>query len=220
MIGGWLRVLNNWYSERPLRERLLLLGALLVLVLLAWDQLVYTPLAQRQRKLQGQIAQVRVTLDELAVREAMVEAQKIADPDQENRQRMSALQAELDRLEPQLAQQVLGLVPPREMPELLKRLLLKQQKLQLLSLENLPAEEVKLGSDAADGQFSTGLYRHPLRVELAGNYLSTLNYLRELQQLPRALIWEELEIETQDYPQARVRLQISTLSLDRGWIGG
>jgi MSHA biogenesis protein MshJ len=64
------------------------------------------------------------------------------------------------------------------------------------------------------------LYRHRLRMEFSGDYLTMLKYLRQLEDLPRAMVWEKVEIESDDYPDATVRLQVYTLSLTEGWIGG
>ena len=47
-----------------------------------------------------------------------------------------------------------------------------------------------------------------------------LAYLRQLEQLPRSMVWEDVAIETVRYPETIVRLQVHTLSLTEGWIGG
>jgi len=94
----------------------------------------------------------------------------------------------------------------------------------LLNLENQPAEVLQIAAAATEAgaaeQLSPVLYRHRLQLEFAGDYLATLAYLKKLENLPRKLVWENLEIETQQYPQARVRLSVYTLSLNKGWIGG
>jgi len=59
-----------------------------------------------------------------------------------------------------------------------------------------------------------------LQLTFSGDYLALLRYLRDLEELPRQLVWEDIAIETAEYPKSRVHLRVSTLSLREGWIGG
>ena len=212
--------LCTWYDERTLRERGVLLICLLIVLYFLVDMLLLTPMANRIRAQHSAAEKSRYHLIELQAVAQQIEARKSFDPDREERVRLAALNAEYDRLQSQLRENVVKLIAPREMPALLKELLLRQHKLQLFSLENFPAEELKIGDAAADEKQVPHLYRHRLRMEFGGDYLSTLAYLRKLGELPRNLMWDELEIETMEYPQARVRFEVFTLSLEPGWIGG
>lgn len=215
-----MQSLTQWYEQRPLRERALLLLCLLVALFFIWDSLVMSPLALHKKNLRRQSSQLQEELVALAGQETRLLGRKDFDPDRENRRQLEQLQAELDKNQLQLEEKVDNLVSPREMSALLKDLLVRQKKLQLLSLENLPAEAQQVTDQPAADQRAPLLYRHRLRLEFSGDYLATLDYLRKIKKLPRQLVWEELEIETQEYPQARVRLQVYTLSLTKGWIGG
>jgi len=166
------------------------------------------------------VTQANANLVELEAREQAVTARREVDPDRENRQRLAILEEELTKSRMQLAEKIVSLISPQEMPELLKELLRRQKGLQLTRLENLPPEELNLGEKVSEKKLSTGLYRHRLQIEFAGDYLSTLRYLRELEKLPGNLVWQQLEIETLEYPKAKVTLEVFTLSLDPGWIGG
>jgi MSHA biogenesis protein MshJ len=219
-LSANLTALSTWYEQRPLRERLMLFVCLLAVLFFLWDLTLQQPLNKRQKLLRTEASDIQSRLTDLEAREQAVTARRNFDPDLENRRRLEILQAEWDRLRDQLADNVVQLISPQEMPELLKDLLLRQEKLQLLSLENLPAEPLNIQAGAADNPLFPGLYRHRLRIEFAGDFLSTLSYLRELEQLPRHLVWKELAIETQDYPRAIMRLEVFTLSFTEGWIGG
>jgi MSHA biogenesis protein MshJ len=215
-----LQNLLNWYSSRPLRERALLLVCLLVVLFFIWDALLLSPFEMRKKKALSQASQIRVELTDLTTRQLLVEARKENDPDQENRQLLEQLQGEISRTRKQLEESVVNLISPQEMPGLLKELLVSQRSLKLLSLENQPAESLQISQLVAEKQLGPVLYRHRLQLEVSGEYLAILAYLQQLEKLPRRLVWEELEIETQEYPLARVRLQVYTLSLSKGWIGG
>jgi MSHA biogenesis protein MshJ len=46
-----------------------------------------------------------------------------------------------------------------------------------------------------------------------------LAYLHALESLEWRFYWRLLELESTAYPRNRVRIELSTLSLDRDWIG-
>ena len=86
-------------------------------------------------------------------------------------------------------------------------------KLELNSMDILPAEVV-----SGSGE-SGGLYKHGLRVELIGTYLDTLEHLQSLENLEYHFLWDELIYEVTTWPEAKVSLQIYTVSKEESWIG-
>ncbi|PLX83711.1 MAG: hypothetical protein C0618_12365 [Desulfuromonas sp.] len=211
--------LIHWYDQRQLRERLLLVLCCAAVVYVLWDALIATPLLAKARQGQQELLQAQTDIADLTAQKTILEARKGFDPDRENRDRLAVLTAENERVRLSLAENVADLVSPREMPELLKALLNKQKKLTLVSLENFAPEPLQISPQATDQQ-TLALYRHAMQMEFSGDYLATLTYLRSLDDLPRRLVWDDLEIETQTYPKATVRVTIHTLSLEKGWIGG
>ena len=192
---------------------------MIVLTFLVW-MFVLQPFSQRTNALRHELAELGNNLAELKSREIAVTARKNFDPDQDNRRHLEILEQESAKLQQDLNTSIVNLVAPRDMPALLKQLLTQQKKLQLSSLENLPPERIVLDQQAGSDEAGPALYRHRLRMEFSGDYLTLLRYLKQLQELPRALVWDEVDIETEVYPRATVRIQVSTLSLTEGWIGG
>ena len=221
MSGKTSFSLARWYDQRPLRERIILLSAAVILLLVLVNLSVVQPCKKRLETARRQQLELETSLAYLIAREAEVNARKNVDPNLANRLRVEALEEKSAELQQQLEANIVNLVSPREMPELLKTLLTRQKKLHLLNLENLPPETVEIGP-AADGQQgpSPVLFRHRLKMTFSGDYLTMLAYLRQLEQLPRSMVWEDVAIETVRYPETIVRLQVHTLSLTEGWIGG
>ena len=217
--------LFDWYDERPKRERIVLLICAVVVLVFLLNLLVLEPYSQQRKHAQSEITQLQVDISGLAVRSAEIEVRRTNDPNRANLKKQVALEQEREKLNQELQTNIVTLVPPREMAGLLKSLLTQEKKLQLISLENLAPEALSIGQneqaqDENDKTIQPKIYRHRLRMEFLGDYLTLLKYLKQLEQLPRSLVWEEVEVETLVYPQARVRLQVSTLSLSEGWIGG
>ncbi len=218
--AGRLLKLSVWFNQRQLRDRVVLSLALLVVLFFLWDSLLLQPNDEQSKKYQKEVSSLRGSLEELKAKEQQLLDRRDYDPDREDWQRFKALQHQLLVSKAELQRNVDSLITPQAMTELLKDILSRQQELQLLSLENQPAEALDMGSGEKEKPAVSGLYRHRIEMKFTGNYLGTLAYLRELDTLPGSLVWEELEIETQKYPQMIVRLQVYTLSLKERWIGG
>lgn len=223
-MAGKSQSLFGWYDQRAKRERIVLLVCIVIVLLFLVNFFVFEPFSQQKIRAQAEVAQLQTSIADLMVRSAEVEVRRKNDPDKENRMRLVALEQEAEKLNRELETNIETLVSPREMAGLLKTLLTQQKKLQLLSLENLPPELLTIDKNkkGAETVSQPKLYRHRLRLEFSGDYLTLLKYLKQLEQLPRSLVWENVEVEAEadSYPQAKVRLQVYTLSLSEGWIGG
>jgi MSHA biogenesis protein MshJ len=210
----------QWYDNRPQRERVALLVCVAVVIIFLMNLLVLQPASKRRDSAANELKNLQTSVADLKSQKLLIEARQGSDPDKENRQRLEVLKEQSETLRQQLKTNIVNLVSPHEMPELLKNLLTQQNKLLLLSLENLKPERLDLGQNPSENTALPTLYRHRLKMEFSGDYLTLLTYLRQLERLPRSMIWEEVEVETHKYPKATVRLQVYTLSLTEGWIGG
>ena len=62
------------------------------------------------------------------------------------------------------------------------------------------------------------LYRHGVEIVLQGSYLDMVSYMDALQALPAQLFWGKAELAAGQYPNARLKLTLYTLSLDQKWM--
>ncbi len=218
MKARWQQV-AKWFDARTLRERgILLLCCIVVLVTLTYV-LVLTPASQRQAAARQQISTMQ---REIATLEETIDAirrRDQQDPDMVLKERRDELQERLADQRRKLSAGVAQLVAPQEIPRLLRQMLSRQQNLVLVSLENLPPEALSATADDEDTEAPV-VYRHRLQLQLQGDYLGTLAYLQSLEDLPRSLVWEDVELDAGNYPQVSIRLQLYTLGLSKGWLGG
>lgn len=206
-------------EKLSLRERIMIVGALLVAVLVPGYSLWIEPLQAKEKQGQSRIADTRKQTQELSFQIAALAAQAKADPDSENREKAARLQREIADLDSRLHTMSQGLVSPQDMPRVLEELLTRQSGLRLIRLENLPAQTVLDLPAAPAGEKQRNVFRHGLRLEFEGSYLDALTYLQALENLPRRLLWEELTLEVIQHPRNRVSLVLHTLSLQEEWIG-
>jgi MSHA biogenesis protein MshJ len=90
-----------------------------------------------------------------------------------------------------------------------------------VSLQNKPVSALVEPAATADGSQAeiTGPYVHRVELVVDGRYLDIVKYLHALEALPWHFYWRSLDLKTTEYPMNRVHIELSTLSLDKDWIG-
>lgn len=217
-VIGRVRPLVERVDALTLRERVIIFGAGVTLIYIAWQTLVMEPLAGRARGAEQRLAQVReqmTAIDELG-------AAASQDPTVQAALRNRALAERLAALDRELGSVAQGYVAPERMTELLRALLAEQHGLKLVSLANLPVESLSkpsgTKSDAPLADDDRGPFLHPVEMVVEGDYASVVAYLRAVEALPWRIHWRTLELTAGEYPVNRVRLVIGALSLSRDWL--
>lgn len=208
--------LRRHVDERNLRERILLLAAIVVVLVLAWDLAIRAPFATRGEAAADRISQLERDSEGLRQTERSLRAELEALEDDRRTDRLSRLQAELAAADAALAQRTARVVSPSQMVSVLRDMVSADDALTLESLANRGVEAV-ITEDHDDG--IPRVYRHRVEVVASGDFFALLGYLQRLEDLEWQFQWDDLSLETIRYPRARVTILLSTLSLDEGWIG-
>lgn len=226
-------LLQRWQALAP-REQWLACAVALLLLALGWLQFGHEPLAQSQRRLDGerQSAQAR----RLEARRALAELQARAavDPDLALRQALLAAEAVRDGQLAALQRDTAALIDPPHMQQVLQELLQSRPGLRLLGLESFsaplvlpatPAAPAVAGQPAGAATPAPILYRHGMRLTLEGSYFELRDYLRDVEQRSqqggRRLFWERLDYQVGEAGpgKARIVVELYTLSREAGWVG-
>jgi len=197
-----------------LRERLLVLLTCLMLIAALWYALLMQPLAQRATQSRTEIVALE---DRIAAANRSLEEQilQLGGGGVDHRSRIVSLQRRIDEINTTLGNHAAELIDPAEMARVLEGVLKEQSRLSLVRIRNTTPESLSTGEDEGAATF----YRHGLEIEVEGSYAACLGYLDAIEALPWRLYWQMLEVEVIEYPQNRIRLEVSTLSLDEEWIG-
>lgn len=208
--------LRDRIDERNLRERILLLAAVVVVLFLLWDVAVQSPLSDRQQAAAERIEQLERQQEDLRTTEASLRDELEAVAEDADEDRAAGLRTEIERVDEQLAERTARVVSPSQMVAVLRDMVQADADLTLEALENLAVDEI-IAEERDDG--IPRVYRHRVEVVASGDFFAVLGYLQRLEALDWQFQWDDLHIETTQYPQARVTIMLSTLSLDEGWIG-
>jgi MSHA biogenesis protein MshJ len=204
------------FNRLSLRERVLVLAALLVVLAGGLNILLIGPVDVRRKALLQEVTNLG---SQIALTDSGVEAAVSADPTQGAAGKLQALQNQLQGIDSQLLAQSAGMVPPDHMAEAIQDVLRLQRGVVLISLRNLPPTRLPAEKPAENAGEDRRPYVHAVELVLEGRYLDVLDYVQALEKLPWHFYWRHLEITATHYPTNRVHLELATLSPDGDWIG-
>ncbi len=216
----YLDQLIDWIDSRNNRERLLILGAGLVVIYLLWSFLLLEPLKARKLALNREMITINTQIKKLSEQSEKIIADAKEDEGAEVIERAMQLRQHAKVLNQRLGILTSDLITPEQMISALRLMLVQQPGLVLKSLETSPAEAVKTDAKAQSQIANSGIYRHEITLVLAGDYFSTLNYLKDLENLGWSLFWDSLDYKVTLYPEANVTIKLHTLSNEAGIISG
>ena len=225
MQAHWQRM-NTWYSAMSLRERVLVGLSILIGVAVIWYVLLISPMLSTSHETRSQLGKLQDSLQALQQQQQALMQKQQQDPLRELKERVAQLNLQLAQADAQLKDKLHGLIVPQQMAKVLESVLQQHHDLALLKVQSLPATPlVPRRTESKDAEqdkakrHGAEVYRHGLQLEFEGSYLATLAYLKALQTLPWGFYWDEVRLQVEKYPQAKVTIVVHTLSLTEGWIG-
>ena len=197
-----------------LRERLLIGVTSLTLITGIWYVMFLEPLVLEADRKTGELAALE---ERITVANASLEQQvnELAGGSADQRARIAKLDQQIAAINETLGDYAAELIDPAEMTQVLEGVLRNQSALSLVRIRNLPSETLA----ASEEEDATRFYRHGIEIEVEGSFFAVVDYLNEVEALPWRLYWQILELDVVEYPRNRIRIEVSTLSLDEEWIG-
>jgi MSHA biogenesis protein MshJ len=205
-----MSALTKKYESLSLRERAMVVVALLALAIALWDTYLMDPLRRARIGLEAELSNA----SSFGVTATSAD---VSDPRQVSIKRAGELQTQLATLDSQLKSSARGFVSADRMIEVLHDVLDRQGRLDLVSIRNLPVTSLVPPAEA--GAAPQPPYVHSIELVVDGQYSDVLDYLGQLEALPWKFRWTSLDLSTAGYPRNRVRIELSTLSLDSTWLG-
>jgi MSHA biogenesis protein MshJ len=215
-----LRELGNQFDERPALEKALVVTTLVLVLTWVFFSFVSAPVRTEAAALRSQLAQAQSQLLLLELREQTAITASATDPNEPVRERIARVIEAQNGLDGELQQLAGNLVTPQSMTRVLTSILERQTGLTLLSIDNVAPQLVQ-SSDAtgAANQASQRIFKHSLNLQLEGDYLSLIGYLRRIEGFSERFFWDQLSFTQTVWPSARISIQLHTLSTEEGFVG-
>ncbi len=205
------------FNALTLRERCLFVITILVSISVVWWYFYAEPiqiktkiLIEENYGISRDVQTSRNTINDIR--------NKIADGlNKDKTQKLAQLELALEALEERLRLKTIELIDPDKMFQLMTRLVYRESRLKLLSLKRREVKPAIALSKEQQGEAT--IYRHVLEVKFSGRFQDILKYMQTLENLDWKLIWDEIEIISDEYPLITVKVVISTLSTREEWVG-
>lgn len=207
-----------------LRERAIIFLVILAGLFMLANNVVFSSLRQEQQRLDRDVQAKLKELHTMSTQTQEMLVQLAVDPEALARARIAELKQTLSTQEASVANVVRGLVTPRDMPRLVQQILARNRGLQVVRVENLPAEALYGDKQAPgtttsqDPNATAQVYKHGMRIELRGQYLDMVRYLRALEAMPAKVFWSKVHYAAETYPNSRLTLDIYTIGLNKVWL--
>ncbi|HCH0949304.1 TPA: type II secretion system protein M [Vibrio parahaemolyticus] len=209
--------LEERFGDMSAREKMLVALCGFVTVVTLLFTLVLEPKLNQISNNERQLSNLKQSNQKTEIDILRVKAQLKKDPNADIDLEISNLLTESQHLSMQLSQIIEHLVTPSQMAGVLESVLEQQSGIHLVSLQTLPSEPITEDKEAS--QYS-GYYVHPVRMELTGDYFSIANYLNKLESLPASYFWRSFSYKVEEYPEAKLVLEVYTLGSREEFIGG
>jgi MSHA biogenesis protein MshJ len=226
MKQHWKKIVDK-IDGMSLRERALLFATVAFMLVSLILTFFLDPLLAQQKKLSTQVVQQQEKMKDILAQIDTLLAAKRADAISPLRQRLEQIKRQITEGEIYLQSRRERLVAPEKMGSLMEQVLKRNNRLQLISLQTLPAaplieKAAKPGKERAvpveaaivpDKQ----VFRHGVKITVRGSYTDLLQYLTALEQLTAQMFWGEVDMGAA-YPDVTLTLTLYTLSLDKTWL--
>jgi MSHA biogenesis protein MshJ len=205
------------FNALSLRERFLFGTTILVVLSLGWWHFFAKPVMLETANLVAENTKIRIEVNQTRAEIKTIRNTIAAGVNREKEVKLVQLTRALESVEERLRLKTIELIDPEKMFQLMSQLIYRDSGLKLLSLKR---REVKPAiSLSEEKQQDTDIYRHVLEVKFSGKFRDILIYMQSLEALDWKLIWDEIEIVSNEYPLITLKVVISTLSTRREWVG-
>lgn len=222
--------LVNGYDKLSLREQKIVLVGIVSSICIMAFMLVIEPMIIGYQKLDEKYIDAVELHDQIENQLEETLTRKLQDPNVPLREELADLEEQSQALDEDIGRLTKALVAPKQMVLLLENMLNADKDIKLISLVNLPKEDVIFNLEK-DGDYSEGnisndensevgvIYKHTFEIEMKATYDSTVNYLKRIDSLQWKVFWQQLDYEIKQYPNGILKMKIYTLSTSKEVLG-
>jgi len=228
-----LDTLTKNIESRSQSEKIVVLVLLVAALVLAYLSIAFDPVSADIARIDGQINNIQRQISAQQSAYANMLARSQEDPTLFANERLQAISREIAVLDGEIENLAGDLVTPSEMTQILTSVLSRFSGLELIRFQNQRATPLRTGlpsvsnvtsavdavNQVASSNIEGQVFSHGLVLEFKRDFIDTLKYLRFLENVTGSFFWDSISFQQQEWPSARVTLEIHTLSTEEGFIG-
>lgn len=207
------------FDAQTIRDRGAIAVMLIAVIGFLWWHYFAAPMMAQIENRQSENGRISAEIENSRVVVASIRQRIAAGVHQEKETRLTRLIEDLSTLEEQLRVTTIELIDPEKMFQLMNQLVYRDSKLTLQSLKRREVKPAIPQVDPEQPADEVGIYRHVLELQFAGKYLDILSYMQAMEALDWKLLWDEIEIISDEHPKVIVKVVMSTLSTRKEWVG-
>lgn len=216
---GWYYDICDRFALLSVREKVLFSISGLVLILFGGFVWLVEPVQLDTSALKGRVERQKAELGKLETQIKEVEKALQEDPDDPLRKSITSLRESIVRIDENLREQTVDLIPAEKMPLVLERILERSTSLQVkIVAVNSIAPIRMMDIDSSAGE-KVNLFQHGVSLSLEGGYMDVLQYLEEIENLEWRFYWKSFDYKVEEYPVGRAEIELYTLSTSQAFIG-
>lgn len=138
------------------------------------------------------------------------------DPNKAVNESIEKTEASIVEVDKLLAQLTVNFISPHKMREVLTELLKSDSRIKVTEFTALPAEKVNIDGVPANADIT--IYQHGIRLTVQGSYFDLQQYIKRIEDLPWQFNWKDFAYQVQDHPNAKLEIEITTISTNEQFI--
>ena len=219
----------NAYDKISDREQKIVLATLISVLAILGYMIALEPLLLGAKQVLADTNQIESQNTALSNQIKTTRDKQYQDPNEPLQEKLTQILAQGEDVQNKINLLTQALVAPKQMVNLLEKVLTQDKQLKLISLANLPEQAMNIEGktlkqegaliDDANQAEEALIYKHAFEIELESTYGSTVSYLKRLDDLPWQLFWETLKYESSSYPKGSLKIKIYTLSTSKEVLG-
>ncbi len=231
-------LINGYEKISDREQKIVLIGLVSALIIILYV-LAVEPMVVTYQNMIAEDEELDATNRSIKKQLEATLTRKFQDPNLPLKEEIGRLESESLKLDDDISRLTTALVAPKQMVKLLGNVLENDSKMKLISLINLPKEDVtfslnwpkesssetdkpkvRKGNSEVEHENEEGLiYKHAFEIEMKATYKATVNYLKRIDKLPWKVFWQDLDYEAAKYPNGNLKIKIYTLSTSREVLG-
>lgn len=231
MKASWQDARNR-FAALAQRERLAVTLAVVMVVGFGVWRGVVQPAALRTEAAHKASVQAQATVEKLVAERQQIEASLRLDPNQPPRDELQQLERSNVSLRQRLLQGNSAVATSQMLASALRAALVDSPGVRLVSLAAMPVETPTAPAATTPAAATptptpaatpvaraNGLHRQKITVILQGNYPDLARYVQAVEAGAPTVAWDNLALQVEAWPRATLKLELSTLSLEKVWLG-